>query len=142
MRKAVGPKPSGKAVQTARGQRRTMSLPEVLLWSALRKRPGDLKFRRQHPLGAELAIDFYCNDARLAIEVDGEAHDRGDRPDRDARRDAILRQHGIETLRIPAREILHDLDAVLTGILAIASMGLPLHHAAHGPPPRDKLGED
>jgi len=67
MRKAAGPKASGKAVQTARGQRRAMSLPEVVLWAVLRTRPGGLKFRRQHPLGERLAIDFYCNDARLAI---------------------------------------------------------------------------
>ncbi len=48
-----------------------MSLPEVLLWQVLRTRPSDLKFRRQHPSGAYVA-DFYCHEARLVIEVDGE----------------------------------------------------------------------
>ena len=55
---------------------------------------------------------------------------------------ATARSMGIETMRIPAREILYDLDAVLAGILTTARARLPLHHAAHGPPPRDKLGED
>ena len=43
---------------------------------------------------------------RLGIEVDGEAHDRGDRPQRDASRDAHLESMGFTMLRIPAREVL------------------------------------
>jgi very-short-patch-repair endonuclease len=87
-------------------------------------------------------LDFFCSDARLAIEVDGEAHSRGDRPERDAARDQWLRSAGIETLRIPAVAVLDDADAVLRWITAEATARLPLHHPAGGPPPRDKLGED
>ena len=54
----------------ARRLRKEMSLPEVLLWQDLRKRPDGAKFRRQHPAGMYV-LDFYCSDARLAIEVDG-----------------------------------------------------------------------
>jgi len=120
-----------------------MSLPEVLLWRELRAAPGDLKFPRQHPTGP-YSLDFYCSDARLAIEVDGEAHDQGDRPARDAARDAWIARAGIETLRIPAVEVLHDLEAILRAIIARAQQRLPLHHPAApgGPPPRDELGED
>jgi len=78
-----------------------MSLPEVLLWQLLRKAPDGLKFRREHPTG-EYSLDFYCADARLAIEVDGEAHSFGQRPRRDDRRDAWLAAAGIMTLRVPA----------------------------------------
>jgi hypothetical protein len=49
-----------------------MTLPEVVLWQCLRQRPEGLKFRRQHPTGPYV-LDFFCSDARLAIEVDGEA---------------------------------------------------------------------
>jgi very-short-patch-repair endonuclease len=120
-----------------------MSLPEVLLWRVLRTQPNGLKFRRQHPSGP-YDLDFFCSDARLVIEVDGEAHNRGDRPQRDAARDAWLLAAGIETMRIPAAEVLRDLDAVMRGILAEATNRLPLHHPAApgGPPPRDKLGEE
>ncbi len=120
-----------------------MSLPEVLLWQALRKAPGGLKFRREHPTG-EYSLDFYCGDARLAIEVDGEAHARGARPARDERRDAWLAAKGIVTMRVPAVEVLRDLDAVLQGIVAEARSRLPLHHPAApgGPPPRGELGEE
>ena len=118
-----------------------MSLPEVLLWQALRKRPGGLKFRHEHPTG-EFSLDFYCGDARLAIDVDGEAHGRGDRPDRDSRRDAWLASNGIATLRVPAAEVLRDLDAAVRGIVAQVLSRLPLHRPSDGPPPRDELGEE
>jgi len=137
--------PTGKAhaVRRSRTRRKDMSFPEVLLWQVLRERPDGLKFRREHPTG-EYSLDFYCSDARLAIEIDGEAHDRGDRPARDARRDAWLADRGIATMRVPAVEVLRDLDAVVRGIVAQALSRLPLHHPAApgGPPPRDKLGED
>jgi very-short-patch-repair endonuclease len=123
--------------------RRAMSLPEVLLWKALRKQPDGLKFRRQHPTGPFI-LNFFCSDARLAIEVDGEAHDRGDRPVRDEARDDWMRKSGVETIRIPAAEVLADAGLVARFVLAEASRRLPLHHPAApgGPPPRDELGED
>ena len=166
MRKAAGPKGKAKAVRTARQQRRAMSPPELALWSVLRRRPDEFKFRRQHPLGDNLSLDFYCNDARLAIEVDGEAHNRGDQPARDEKRDFVLERFGIATLRLPAVEVLRNLDGVMLGVLAEVRARLPLHHPPKGagvgalacprqakivsgghdlaptPPPRDELGED
>jgi len=62
-------------------------------------------------------LDFYRAKARLAVEVDGEAHDRGDRPERDARRDAWLTAKGIRTLRINATDVLRNLDGVMRHIL-------------------------
>ncbi|MEN2710046.1 DUF559 domain-containing protein [Sphingomonas sp. NPDC092331] len=44
---------------------------------------------------------------------------RGDRPERDARRDAWLAGHGVRVLRVPAAEVLCDLDAVLRHILDV-----------------------
>ncbi|HVF93278.1 MAG TPA: endonuclease domain-containing protein [Sphingomonas sp.] len=133
----------GKTVRRARRLRRELLPPEIALWSALRTRPGDLKFRRQHPAG-RYSLDFYCAAARLAIEVDGEVHGRGDHPERDAARDGLLLAHGVETLRIPAVEVLCDLDGVIRGIVAAALARLPLHHPAApgGPPPQAELGED
>jgi very-short-patch-repair endonuclease len=88
-----------------------MTLPEVLLWKVLVMRPGGLKFRRQHP--EDELVDFYCYQARLCIEVDGEVHAVGDGLKRDARRDAWLRSQGIETLRLSAALVLKDMDAAL-----------------------------
>jgi very-short-patch-repair endonuclease len=91
-------------VAKARSLRATMSLPEVLLWRELR-RQTEIKFRRQHPLGPYV-LDFYCTAAKLCVEIDGIAHDRGARPERDAQRDEWLREQGIEVMRIPAADVL------------------------------------
>ena len=118
-----------------------MSPPEVLLWQMLRTRPGGLKFRRQHASGPYI-LDFFCSDARLAIEIDGEAHSRGDRPARDAARDSYFAHAGIDTLRIAARDVLDDVGAVVAFILVKAAARLALHHPSGAPPSRDKLGEN
>jgi very-short-patch-repair endonuclease len=141
MLRNIALKGSAQSVRRARLLRRNMSLPEVLLWQALRGSPNGLKFRPQHPTGP-YDLDFYCSDARLAIEVDGEAHERGNRPTRDAARDRWLRDRNVETMRIPAVQILKDLEGAVRGIVAEATARLPLHHPAvpGGPPPRHKLG--
>ncbi len=141
MLKDIAPKARPKATRSARRLRRKMTLPEVMLWHWLRQRPEGLKFRRQHPTGPYV-LDFFCSDARLAIEVDGEAHSRGERPTRDGTRDQWLRAAGIETLRIPAVDVLSDIDAVLRWIITESHGRLPIHHPAGGPPSRDKLGKD
>jgi very-short-patch-repair endonuclease len=139
--KNIAPKARPTATQNARKLRREMTPPEVVLWRSLRQRPEGLKFRRQHPTGPYV-LDFFCSDARLAVEIDGEAHSRGNRPQRDAARDEWLRAAGIETLRISAADLLKDAGAVLRWVLVQAKTRLPLHHPIGGPPPRDELGED
>nr|WP_307003116.1 DUF559 domain-containing protein [Sphingomonas sp. SORGH_AS_0879] len=135
------PTKPGRTVRKARGLRRELTLPEVVLWRVLRERPDGLRFRRQHPAWAYV-LDFYCPAARLAVEVDGEVHGRGNRPERDTRRDAFLGEHGVAVLHIPARDVLRDLDSVVRYIVAQARDRLPLHRPADGPPPQAQLGEE
>jgi very-short-patch-repair endonuclease len=106
-----------KLVKRARRLRKEMSLPEVLLWQELRKRPGGYKFRKQFPQ-AGFASDFACLSARLIIEIDGEVHERGDQPAFDLHKEQRLREVGFTTLRIPAKEVLADLQAVTDHIVA------------------------
>ena len=128
---------SDEAFKVAKRERRSGNLPEVLIWRELRKRPGGFKFRRHHPL-SELVLDFACLERRVAIEIDGRAHDVGDRPERDLRRDAYLRSRGFEVLRIPAAFVLTDLNAAIDGIVSYCQERSPLHPrtASGGPPPR------
>jgi len=56
----------------------------------------------------------------LAVEVDGEAHNRGDRPQRDALRDKWLASQGIQVLRYSANDVLSNLEAVVREIMTIA----------------------
>ena len=135
-------------VKRARKLRSEMSLPETLLWRELRKRPDGLKFRRQHPAGIYV-IDFFCAAARLAIEVDGFAHDSIRADKSDAARSHYLRSQHIATLRVPAKVVLEELQAAVARIVEVTSQRaqqlsrlrpVPLHHPADGPPPRS--GED
>jgi very-short-patch-repair endonuclease len=104
------------AIQRARQLRREITPPEYRLWQALRHRPGDLKFRHQHPFD-RCTADFYCAAAKLVIEVDGDSHSMGNRPERDARRDAWLNQQGIRVLRFDAAEVMKDVESVVRCIL-------------------------
>ena len=126
-----GPKRTQKR---AKQLRREMTLPEILLWQALQKRPAGLRFRKQHPAG-EYVLDFFCPRFKLAVEVDGEAHERGDRPERDAIRDAWVLAQGVRTLRIPAVEVLRDLDAAVQHIVFTARGDYPSTGFAGPPPP-------
>lgn len=125
----------GETVRRARRLRREMTLPEILLWQALRQRPGGLKFRHQHPAGP-YALDFFCASTKLAIEVDGQAHDTDERAAKDRARDAWVASRGVRTIRIPAVDVLRDVAAVIDHIVASATPDQPLHRPADGLPPR------
>jgi very-short-patch-repair endonuclease len=96
-----------------------MTSPEIGLWLALRGNDAGLRFRRQHAAGGYV-LDFYCAPARLAIEVDGEAHNRGDRPLRDAVRDEWLATQGTRELRYAASDVLTNLEGVVREIMTVA----------------------
>ena len=134
-------KGNDQSKRKARQLRRKMSLPEVLLWQQLRQSPGGHRFRRQHPAGP-YDLGFYCAPARLAIEVDGEAHDFGDQPTRDAARDAWLEGQGVRVLRLPAKAVLTDLDAVIRLILASVDPPPPRPAGAVPLPRSDAPRED
>ena len=105
-----------EAVLRARALRRNLTLPEGMLWQVLRQRPDGFKFRLQHPIG-RCVVDFYCAAARLVIEIDGKSHSMGDRPERDSRRDAWLKNEGFNVMRFPAADLMNDLHSVVTAIL-------------------------
>ena len=111
------PTPTREFAKKLRG---SLSLPEKLLWVRLRAHaPGKPVFRRQHPV-RPYVLDFYCSAARLGVEIDGQGHGFGDRPERDDRRDAFLRAQGIEVVRIPASIVLDDPEAVAEWMRAMA----------------------
>ena len=107
-----------KATKTrARTLRRRMSLPEVLLWKSLRREALGGHFRRQHPMGVYV-LDFYCDRAKLNIEIDGQTHSLAGAPERDAKRDAWLETQGIRTIRLPATYVLKNVNDALETIRA------------------------
>ena len=104
-----------KPVDQARRLRGDSTFPERLLWSRLRRGElARLKFRRQHPVGPFI-VDFYCHQARLAIELDGASHDG--RADEDNNRTAYLNSNGLRVFRVGNDDVLDDVELVLRAIL-------------------------
>ncbi|MCL6613063.1 MAG: endonuclease domain-containing protein [Firmicutes bacterium] len=61
-------------MQRCRELRQTATDAEELLWGLIRDRQlCGAKFRRQHP-GGPFVLDFYCHEAKLAVELDGGVH--------------------------------------------------------------------
>ena len=110
---------SPRGRRNAKRLRKIMTPPEIGQRLALRRNDAGLRFRKQHAAD-DYVLDFYCAPARLAIEVDGEAHSRGDRPMRDAIRDEWLATQGVRVLRYPARDVLSNLEGVVREIMTIA----------------------
>jgi very-short-patch-repair endonuclease len=100
----------------ARELRRNQTPAEDVLWELLRDRQlMGAKFRRQHQFG-EYICDFFCHDAKLVVECDGEPHSEAARMKHDAKRDAYLRSQGLTVVRFANDRVLNDTAAVLQEI--------------------------
>ncbi len=103
-------------LELARELRKTQTSAEALLWQLLRdRRLLGFKFRRQHQFG-DYVTDFYCREAGLAIECDGEVHERNEQWHQDQNRDAYMIAQGVRVLRIPNERVLNDTASVLEEI--------------------------
>jgi very-short-patch-repair endonuclease len=104
----------------ARKMRRALTRPEFLLWDRIKVRQSGMPvFRRQYAFGPYI-LDFYCIKAKLAIEVDGQQHGFEDAIKHDTARDEWLHSQGIEVYRIPASEVLRNVEEVADGIYDLA----------------------
>jgi lipoate-protein ligase B/very-short-patch-repair endonuclease len=98
----------------ARNMRANETDAEDRLWYFLRNRQlNGAKFRRQHPIG-RFILDFYCDELKLAIELDGGQH--ADAVEHDEARTRWLNEHGISVLRIWNNELFVNLEGVLDTI--------------------------
>lgn len=111
--------PDGLSYTRAKAFRRRMTPPEARLWRFLRAhRLHGYGFRRQHPMGPFI-LDFYCPEARLAVEVDGAVHDDPERIERDRRRTAWLGRQGVRVVRLRATAVRDEIDGVLEFIAGV-----------------------
>jgi very-short-patch-repair endonuclease len=104
-----------KLARHARALRRDATPAERKLWNALRNNALGAKCRRQSPLGPYV-LDFLFFTERLAVELDGESHNAASVLTRDARRDGWLRAHGVRVPRFTNRDVLTNLEGVVTAI--------------------------
>ena len=99
-------KSNGKLVPLARQLRKNMTKEERRLWfDYLREYPR--KFVRQKIVGRYI-LDFYCAQAKLAVEVDGSQHYEPAGAERDRERTKYLEGFGITVIRIPNNELMHN----------------------------------
>lgn len=94
-----------------------MTDAEIALWSKVgRRQLYSLLFHRQKPIGNYI-VDFYCPSVELVIEIDGGQHYRPEGLESDVARDNYLRNLGLFVLRFSNRDVLANMDGVITSII-------------------------
>ena len=90
-------------VPLAKQLRREMTKEERHLWyDFLRTYP--IRFTRQKIIGRYI-VDFYCPQAKVAIELDGSQHYEPDNILKDSERTKFLEQFDLKMIRIPNSEV-------------------------------------
>jgi len=89
----------------AKAMRRSPTPGEAAAWELLRSRRFDgTKWRRQQVISGFI-VDFYCAEHRLALEVDGDVHDRAGAAEADAERTVVFAHLGISVVRIRSESV-------------------------------------
>ena len=116
---------------------RSMTEPEIILWSRLKTlRASGFHIRRQAPFRGYF-LDFVCFDRRVVIKVDGAHHKEDDQAAHDAIRDAVLSREGFQVLRFKNGVIRQNLDGVMYSILTAlegAEVSPPVSRLRRDPP--------
>lgn len=93
----------------ARKMARNMTLPERLMWDALKSGIHGVSFYKQEPMYGYI-VDFWCPKARLVVEVDGPMHEKQRGYDR--KRDKVMEDEGLAVLRFSDGAVKRNLAAV------------------------------
>ena len=113
---------TGKLYQYGRELRQESTEAEKLLWAELRNRKlNGWKFRRQHPLD-KFIVDFYCNEKKLVVELDGSVHSEKINKEYDEARTAMLSGLNVIVLRFKNEEVVNDIKDTLKKIREVADL--------------------
>jgi very-short-patch-repair endonuclease len=107
---------------------------EALLWSRLQLEPHG--WRMEVPTRHRCVLDFYCEAAQLAVEVDGGYHRAPKVARKDSWRDEFHLTLGIATERFSDEDVETDPAWVVERIRALVAqrLGLPVHPLLPAPP--------
>lgn len=94
--------------------RKNSTKEESLLWSHFLSR-YPLRFRRQYVIGNYNA-DFYCHQAKLAVELDGSQHYTPEEIKKDEARTAYLEQQGVKVIRFSNLDVMRRFRSVCEAI--------------------------
>ena len=64
----------------------------------------------------QFILDFFCYEALLAIEVDGEVHNDASQAERDDERTKLLNSFGITVLRFTNEQVENNINSVVKEI--------------------------
>jgi len=105
-----------KLKKPARHLRSNLTEAEQVLWYRVRRKQiRGVQFLRQKPL-LNFIVDFYCSKAKLVIELDGGQHFEPEYLQKDIERDKALQELGLLVLRFDNRQVLTEMETVLTEI--------------------------
>jgi len=97
--------------------RRKITEAELIVWNRLKNRKiCGCKFKRQYSISG-FVLDFYCPEAKLAIEIDGGYHLTSESYEYDKEREKFMESLGIEFLRFRNDEIYENISSVLQKIV-------------------------
>ena len=106
-------------LELSRKNRNNLTEAEEKIWiEVLMKRKTGYKFLRQKPIN-RFILDFYCSELNLAIEIDGNSHNK--KKYYDEARDLFLKQVGIKTIRFTNDEVLNNIENVKRMIMNFVS---------------------
>ncbi len=106
---------NGKLTEISRTLRKNMTKEERHLWyDFLKDLPQNVN--RQKVFGTYV-VDFYIASAKLVIELDGSQHFYDEGKEKDAKRDAYLKDMGLKVLRYSNLDVLTNFEGVCEDIL-------------------------
>lgn len=118
------PRLYGVLKEFAEENRKNPTEAESVLWNTLKAKGVGLKFRRQHII-EDFIVDFFCNEKKLTIELDGGYHRVPKQMKKDEERTARLQELGYTELRFTNEQVLCEIDNVIKEIIQVAQ-SLPL----------------
>ena len=91
---------------------------EEILWKFLRRNQLGYKFRRQFSINS-VVVDFYSEQLKLVIELDGWTHDFEKTQVKDVRKQKMLEENGYKVVRYTNEQIYGDVGVVVDEIKKI-----------------------
>ena len=109
-------------LQRSRDFRHPLTPTEAKVWQAVRRRQLGFKIRRQHAID-RFIVDFYCAEANLVIEIDGDIHAPPDQAEYDIERTRWLEERGYRVVRLTAGQVEEDLARVVEEVRRACAQG-------------------
>jgi ATP-dependent exoDNAse (exonuclease V) beta subunit/very-short-patch-repair endonuclease len=130
-------------IEKAQQMRKNPTNAEKILWSEIRSKSLNYKFRQQHLIDSFI-VDFVCLSQKLVIEVDGEYHLTQEQIQIDNERTIVLNNLGYKLIRFTNKQVIENVSGVLEKIkqeLNLQEEILSSSSPVSAPAPSGRVGE-